>query len=251
MGRPVTRSNAEPINKSSSPSQTVPKISFRSRKIRKAPAKSSTTTMAISSCLPVAKPLSIKGEIELALHHLRHSDPLLTTLLDTQKPTTFDRPFLSLARSILYQQLTSKAAKSIYTRFLELCGGESEVNPDIVLSLSAQQLREIWVSVRKAGYLHDLADKWVMMRLTTVKGIGVWSVHMFMMFSLHRPDVLPVAVGDLVVRKGVQSLYRLKDLPHTLKMEEVCEKWKPYRSVGSWYMRKLKQLIRRYSHNKW
>lgn len=80
-------------------------------------------------------------------------------------------------------------------------------------------------------------DDMLLNRLTEVKGIGVWSVHMFMLFSLHRPDVLPV--GDLGVRKGVQSLYGLKDLPQALEMEQICEKWKPYRSVGSWYMWRL------------
>ncbi|KAE8655994.1 hypothetical protein F3Y22_tig00117012pilonHSYRG00234 [Hibiscus syriacus] len=104
------------------------------------------------------------------------------------------------------------------------------------------------VSARKAGYLHDLSDKFstgflsdtsivtmddetLFQSLTSVKGIGPWSVHMFMIFSLHRPDVLPV--GDLGVRKGVQSLYGLKELPKPLQMEQICEKWRPFRSVGS------------------
>lgn len=121
-------------------------------------------------------------------------------------------------------------------------------------SLTAQQLRQIGVSGRKASYLHDLADKFrngslsdssivemddesLLTMLTMVKGIGVWSVHMFMIFSLHRPDVLPV--GDLGVRKGVQRLYGLKELPKPLEMEKLCEKWKPYRTAGSWYMWRL------------
>lgn len=73
--------------------------------------------------------------------------------------------------------------------------------------------------------------------LTKVKGIGPWSVHMFMIFHLHRPDVLPV--GDLGVRKGVQILYGLKQIPKPSEMEVLCEKWRPYRSVGSWYMWRL------------
>lgn len=77
-------------------------------------------------------------------------------------------------------------------------------------------------------------DKWLFTMLTMVKGIGPWSVHMFMIFSLHRPDVLPV--GDLGVRKGVQMLYGLEDLPKPSQMEQLCEKWRPYRSVASWYM---------------
>lgn len=110
------------------------------------------------------------------------------------------------------------------------------------------------VSGRKASYLHDLATKYksgvlsdpsilemddeaLLRVLTTVKGIGVWSVHMFMIFSLQRPDVLPV--GDLGVRKGVQLLFGLKELPKPVQMEKLCEKWRPYRSIGSWYMWRL------------
>ncbi|CAL1353762.1 unnamed protein product [Linum trigynum] len=122
------------------------------------------------------------------------------------------------------------------------------------MSLTASQLREVGVSGRKVGYLHDLAGNFrdgllsdseilemneeaLLERLTAVKGIGVWSVHMFMMFSMHRPDVLPV--GDLGVRKGVKSLYGLKGLPKVAGMVKVCEKWWSYLSVGDWYMWKL------------
>lgn len=80
-------------------------------------------------------------------------------------------------------------------------------------------------------------DETLLGELTAVKGIGVWSVHMFMIFTLHRPDVLPV--GDLGVRKGVQRLYGLKELPKPAEMEKLCEKWKPYRSIGAWYMWRL------------
>lgn len=79
-----------------------------------------------------------------------------------------------------------------------------------------------------------MKDEMLCEKLMSVKGIGPWSVHMFMIFMLHRPDVLPV--GDLVVRRGVEKLYGLKGLPSPEKMESLCEKWKPYRSVGSWYM---------------
>lgn len=80
-------------------------------------------------------------------------------------------------------------------------------------------------------------DRSLFTMLSMVKGIGSWSVHMFMIFSLHRPDVLPVS--DLGVRKGVQLLYGLEELPRPSKMEQLCEKWRPYRSVGSWYMWRL------------
>ncbi|KAH7520026.1 DNA-3-methyladenine glycosylase 1 [Ziziphus jujuba] len=253
------------------------KIPFPSRKIRKLSSIASGDKVPLlntlkssiddtidenpsrpsSSLIKTLKPLTSDGEIEVALSHLRSSDPLLGTLIDAYRPPAFDSdrsPFLALAKSILYQQLAYKAAKSIYTRFVSLCGGEDLVLPDAVLSLSVQQLRDIGVSGRKASYLHDLSSKYkngtlsdssildmdddtLSTMLTMVKGIGAWSVHMFMIFSLHRPDVLPV--GDLGVRKGVRLLYGLKELPRPLEMEDLCGKWKPYRSVGSWYMWRL------------
>ncbi|KAL6007191.1 hypothetical protein ACLOJK_032687 [Asimina triloba] len=220
-------------------------------------AATTTGRLALSLPRPPPRALSSDGEISIALRHLRASDPLLARLIDIHDPPTFQNlypPFHCLARSILYQQLAFKAAASIYARFLSLCGGEAGVLPENVLALTPQQLRQIGVSARKATYLHDLANKYrggilsdasivgmddksLFAMLTMVKGIGAWSVHMFMIFSLHRPDVLPV--GDLGVRKGVQILYALDQLPRPSQMEQLCERWRPYRSVGSWYMWRL------------
>ncbi|XP_043711452.1 uncharacterized protein LOC122660280 isoform X2 [Telopea speciosissima] len=202
----------------------------------------------------VGKTLSCAGEVAAAIRHLRTADPLLARVIDVYQPPSFDTfhpPFLALTKSILYQQLAYKAGTTIYTRFISLCGGEAGVVPDAVLSFSLHQLRQIGVSARKASYLHDLAskyrkgilsdasiidmdDKSLFAMVTMVNGIGPWSVHMFMIFSLHRPDVLPI--GDLGVRKGVQLLYGLEQLPRPSQMEQLCEKWRPYRSVGTWYM---------------
>lgn len=210
--------------------------------------------LAIAAPRIVARSLSCEGEVEVALRHLRRADPLLAPLIDIHQPPTFDNfhtPFLALTRSILYQQLAYKAGTSIYTRFIALCGGETGVVPETVLALTPQQLRQIGVSGRKASYLHDLArkyqngilsdsaivnmdDKSLFTMLTMVNGIGSWSVHMFMIFSLHRPDVLPI--NDLGVRKGVQLLYNLEELPRPSQMDQLCEKWRPYRSVAAWYM---------------
>ncbi|XP_075493482.1 alkylbase DNA glycosidase-like protein mag2 [Primulina tabacum] len=219
------------------------------------PTTSRNRRRGASRALPqVIKPLSAEGEVELALHHLRAADPLLVPIIETLPPPQFEShhpPFLALAKSILYQQLAYKAGTSIYTRFVSLCGGEDFVCPDSVLALSSQQLKQIGVSGRKASYLHDLANKYksgilsdetvvkmddrsLFTLLSMVKGIGSWSVHMFMIFSLHRPDVLPVS--DLGVRKGVQLLHGLEELPRPSQMEQLCEKWRPYRSVGAWYM---------------
>ncbi|PHT56586.1 hypothetical protein CQW23_05072 [Capsicum baccatum] len=264
-----------PVDIPSNPS----KIPIRPQKIRKLsstteqkplqPADSSQCVIAITknrrrgslkstNALPqIIKPLSANGEIENALHHLRSADPLLGSLIDTLPFPVFESdqlPFLALCKSILFQQLAYKAGSSIYNRFISLCGGEDVVCPDVVLSLSAQQFKEIGVSGRKASYLYDLANKYragilsdesvvkmddrsLFTMLSMVKGIGSWSVHMFMIHSLHRPDVLPVS--DLGVRKGVRMLYGLDELPRPSQMEQLCEKWRPYRSIGAWYMWRL------------
>ncbi|KAL6520042.1 hypothetical protein OROHE_017185 [Orobanche hederae] len=205
----------------------------------------------------IIRTLSADGEIELAIHHIRAADPLLAPLIDTYRPPHFEidqNPFHALAKSILYQQLAVKAGTAIYTRFIALCGGLDSICPDTVLAISSQQLKQIGVSGRKASYLYDLASKYksgilsddlvvkmddrsLFTMLSMVKGIGSWSVHMFMLFSLQRPDVLPVS--DLQVRKGVQMLYGLDELPRPSQMEQLCEKWRPYRSVGAWYMWRL------------
>ncbi|KAL6620756.1 hypothetical protein ACP70R_035895 [Stipagrostis hirtigluma subsp. patula] len=200
------------------------------------------------------RPLSADGEVAAAIRHLRAADPALAAVIDAHEPPAFHcphRPFHSLVRSILYQQLAFKAASSVYSRFIALLGGEAGVVPDAVLALTPHQLRQIGVSPRKASYLHDLARKYatgilsdaaivsmddrsLAAMLTMVNGIGAWSVHMFMIFSLARPDVLPSA--DLGVRKGVQMLYGLDDVPRPSQMDKLCERWRPYRSVGAWYM---------------
>ncbi|XP_018678198.2 DNA-3-methyladenine glycosylase 1 [Musa acuminata AAA Group] len=247
---------------------TTATISLRPRKTRKVSTSSSSSAAEDASkktpsstgrlaVRVVPRPLSADGEIAAALRHLRTADPHLARVIDAHEPPLFQclhPPFHALARSILYQQLAFKAATSVYTRFLSLCGGEAGVVPEAVLALNPHQLRQIGVSGRKASYLHDLArkyhngilsdaaivamdDKSLFTMLTMVKGIGAWSVHMFMIFSLHRPDVLPV--GDLGVRKGVHMLYSLEDVPRPSQMEQLCERWRPYRSVGSWYMWRL------------
>lgn len=251
-----------PPPQSSSPSSKIPVRP--PRKIRKLSSDNSDiksskrkiVSPSVKALVPkiIARSLSCEGEIDIALRHLRDSDPLLAHLIDVHQPPTFDTfhtPFLALTKSILYQQLAYKAGTSIYSRFVALCGGESGVLPDTVLALNPNQLRQIGVSGRKASYLHDLArkyqngilsdsaivnmdDKSLFTMLTMVNGIGSWSVHMFMIFSLHRPDVLPI--GDLGIRKGVQLLYGLEDLPRPSQMEQLCEKWRPYRSVASWYL---------------
>ncbi|XP_038703369.1 DNA-3-methyladenine glycosylase 1-like isoform X2 [Tripterygium wilfordii] len=230
---------------------TTSKPTSRASKVK------TNTPRAIVVSRIAARSLSCGGEVEIAIRHLRDADPLLASLIDIHPPPTFETfhtPFLALTRSILYQQLAFKAGNSIYIRFIALCGGEAGVLPDTVLALTPQQLRQIGVSGRKASYLYDLAkkykngilsdsailnmdDKSLFTMLTMVNGIGSWSVHMFMIFSLHRPDVLPI--NDLGVRKGVQLLNNLEELPRPSQMDQLCEKWRPYRSVASCYLWRL------------
>ncbi|CAN7129171.1 hypothetical protein BRARA_G02232 [Brassica rapa] len=256
-----TTIEAPRITELSNVSSPPSKIPLRPRKIRKlSPNNDARPSPKGKPSQPPrihAKSLTCEGELEAAITHLRSVDPLLASLIDAHPPPkyeSFNTPFLALIRSILYQQLAAKAGNSIYTRFVSLCGGENGVVPENVLPLTPQELRQIGVSGRKASYLHDLArkyqngilsdsgivsmdDKSLFTMLTMVNGIGSWSVHMFMINSLHRPDVLPV--NDLGVRKGVQMLYDLPELPRPSQMEGICEKWRPYRSVGSWYMWRL------------
>ncbi|CAK9219648.1 unnamed protein product [Sphagnum troendelagicum] len=206
--------------------------------------------------------LSLHGNeaIATATKHLMEADAKLKAVIEwhDQGPQ-FEQCtscFSALARSIVYQQLAPKAAHSINTRLVTLCEKKHAegVTPAVVASLSASQMREIGISGRKASYLHDLANHFVtgalsddiiqqmdeetlMAALTAVKGIGVWSVHMFMIFWLHKSDVLPV--GDLGVRKGFQKLYHLEALPSVSQMTEIAASWRPFRSLGAWYLWRL------------
>uniref|UniRef100_A0ACD5T781 Uncharacterized protein n=1 Tax=Avena sativa TaxID=4498 RepID=A0ACD5T781_AVESA len=266
---PKTRSAAPPRPSAArSTANATTRISFRSRKIVKTPPTKPLIVTTVPPPAPIAPPLpalTAPGELAAALRHLSSADPLLSAVIaSTDAPSFTSSPslpaFHSLARSILYQQLATSAAAAIYTRFLALLPSASEgspvsaVSPAAVLALAAADLRAIGISGRKAAYLHDLAARFaagdlsessvaamdeeaLLAQLTKVKGIGEWTVHMFMIFSLHRPDVLPS--GDLGVRKGVQELYKLKALPKPEEMAALCDRWRPYRSVGAWYMWRL------------
>jgi DNA-3-methyladenine glycosylase II len=265
---PKTRSAATPRPCAAAAATATAKISFRSRKIVKTPPAKPLTVLTVPPPAPIAPALpalSAPGELAAALRHLSAVDPLLSAVIaSTDAPAFTLTPsipaFHSLARSILYQQLATSAAAAIYARFLALLPSAAvgdpggAVSPAAVLALAAADLRAIGVSGRKAAYLHDLAARFaagdlsessvaamdedaLLAQLTKVKGIGEWTVHMFMIISLHRPDVLPS--GDLGVRKGVQELYKLKTLPKPEEMAALCDQWRPYRSVGAWYMWRL------------
>lgn len=188
-----------------------------------------------------------------ALEHLRQSDAVLAGLIDRVGPykiTYKDPTFQALARSIVFQQLNGRAAATIFDRFEKACGKQGVI-PEAVLRVRPAKLRAAGLSSQKSDYIRDLArktrdgeiefaalpslaDEAVIQQLTAVKGVGVWTVHMFLIFALRRPDVLPV--GDYGVRTAIRNLYGLEDLPKPAEMERIAEPWRPWASVASWYM---------------
>lgn len=191
-----------------------------------------------------------------ALAHLVDADPRFAPLIEAHGPPTLaptDKPIQSLARAIAGQQLSTAAANTIWGRVLGVYGGRFPA-PAKILATPDEALRAAGLSGAKTAALKDLArhvveKKLVPARLQTasddevhelllpVRGIGPWSVHMFLMFSLARPDVLPV--GDLGVRKGMQQHFRLRKLPTPERMTQLARPWAPYRSIASWYMWRL------------
>lgn len=187
-----------------------------------------------------------------ALSHLKKSDPVLCDIIKRVGPyrIEYGEPvFHSLAEAIVYQQLNGKAAVTIFKRFASLAG--EPLTPEGILKLSDQQMRGAGLSKQKTSYLRDLAERTrsgelnfaslpklsdaeVIEHLTRVKGIGVWTAHMFLMFSLRRPNVLPT--GDFGVRMAMKRHYKKRKPPNPKQMEKIAQCWEPYRSVACWYM---------------
>jgi DNA-3-methyladenine glycosylase II len=187
-----------------------------------------------------------------ARRHLSRRDPLLKQLISTIGPCTLQHNpdgFVSLVRSIVSQQISTKAARAIAGR-LEESLGRSGITPRGILRLSDETMRAVGLSASKVRSIRDLAEKVrskalpmselhamededVIANLIPVRGIGRWTAEMYLIFSLGRLDVLPV--DDLGLRVGVQRLYGLKDLPVKKHVTELAEPWRPYRSVATWY----------------
>ena len=161
------------------------------------------------------------------------------------RPPTFE----TLARAIVFQQLNWKAASKIYERLVAAAGGE--MTPDAILKLTSRRMRKCGLSRQKLSYIRDLAEKTrsgevefaslpsqsdeqVIAHLTRVKGIGVWSAQMFLMFALKRRDVLPTT--DYGILSAVRKAYGIKKLPKARTVTRLAEKWRPYRSVACWYL---------------
>jgi DNA-3-methyladenine glycosylase II len=216
--------------------------------------------------------------VRKALNHLKKSDPVLRAIIARIGPCRmqFGPPeFHSLAEAIVYQQLNGKAAETIFKRFASLAG--EPLTPEGILDLSNEQMRGAGLSKQKSAYLKDLAaktaaglvdfsrlselsDEQVIEHLTQVKGIGIWTAQMFLMFTLKRPNVLPA--GDFGVRMAIFKHYvdarrakaaskssgrkkssvakkarkRKIKLPTPQQMEKIAKCWEPYRSVACWYL---------------
>lgn len=190
-----------------------------------------------------------------AIAHLTEADPILGKWIAQAGPCSLSRErggthFASVARSIVYQQLSGKAAATIHQRFEALYGGRTPEPRELVKTADAK-LRACGLSGRKAEYLKglaedvltqrvpmdaldDLEDAAVIEALTRVRGVGEWTAQMFLMFRLGRPDVLPTL--DLGVQTAIKRLYRLRTHPTPQRVARIGAKWAPYRTVASWYL---------------
>jgi DNA-3-methyladenine glycosylase II len=187
-----------------------------------------------------------------AVAHLKKADPVLRAIIERLGPCRmeFSPPeFHSLAEAIVYQQLNGKAAVTIFKRFAALAG--EPLTPAGILKLTDEQMRGAGLSKQKSAYLKDLAvktdaglldfsklpalsDEEVIKHLTQVKGIGVWTAQMFLMFALKRENVLPT--GDYGVQTAIKKHYKKRKLPKPQVMEKIAKSWEPYRSVACWYL---------------
>jgi DNA-3-methyladenine glycosylase II len=217
------------------------------------------TARVLSTADTVPSPESLlpEGFTPAARRALTKSDPTLAALMKQVGPfrmkvNSIQSPFLALAESIVYQQLTGKAAATIFGRVCERVGTGKRFTPEAVLAHPVEGLREAGLSGAKTAALRDLAakalegevptlararrmsDSELVEHLTKVRGIGQWTVEMLLMFRLGRPDVLPV--DDYGVRKGFMRTYGLSELPRPKELLAYGERWRPWRSVASWYL---------------
>ena len=188
-----------------------------------------------------------------AIKHLKKSDPVMAAIIQRVGPFAMEYrepSFESLVRSIVYQQLSGRVASVIFGR-LHAAAGQERLTPEGILKLRPAKMRKLGLSAQKTLYIRELAkhtkrgrvvfenlpaadDTFVIEHLTQVKGIGVWTAQMFLMFALRRENVLPVA--DLGIRVAMKKAYDLDDLPKPAEMESIAAAWKPYASIACWYL---------------
>ena len=191
--------------------------------------------------------------VELAIRHLSRRDPRLRKIMQAVGPFQMKRQvnrYQALLKAIVSQQISTAAARSIWMR-IETLAGTSRIQVDHIHSLPDDLLRTAGLSPQKLRYVRDLTarvhegelrlaglhrrtDDEVIDNLTAVKGIGVWTAQMFLMFSLGRPDVLPH--GDLGIQSAMMKIYDLPELPDRHECHEIAASWRPYATVACWYL---------------
>lgn len=198
--------------------------------------------------------MSWQKELEQGVEYIRESDALLSPIINAYGLPTFaphGNYYQELVESIISQQLSVKAAATILRRFIDLFGHFP--TPEEILQKDFDELRSVGLSGQKTGYIRDLAqhviegkvrfdhldklsNEEIIAELTAVKGIGEWTVHMFLMFCMGRLDVL--AHGDLGIRTGIMRLYELNALPDKKAVEAIAEvnAWHPYATIACWYV---------------
>jgi 3-methyladenine DNA glycosylase/8-oxoguanine DNA glycosylase len=209
------------------------------------------------------RPNGLCFDPEVAYGHLTMVDPQLGTMMArvgrfNMRPEPTQSLFTALLRSIVYQQLSGKAAGTILGRVNRLFAPRRFPTPGELLEISPERLREAGLSTAKTAAVRDLAahtldgtvpslarirrmeDEEIIQRLTVVRGIGRWTAEMLLIFRLGRPDVLPLS--DLGVRKGFEITFRTRKLPDASIMARRGERWRPYRSVASWYLWRALEL---------
>ncbi len=192
-----------------------------------------------------------------ALKYLKKTDPRFGTLIDEFGEPDFelqDNYFKSLVRSIIYQQLSGKSAFAIYSRYLQLFNSTEFPSPQQVIAIPDSHYTSIGLSRQKTCYIKEIAqafstkeivpenipklkDDEIRKQFIKIKGIGPWTIDMFLMFALNRPDILPV--NDLGIQKGFKLFFRLNELPDGKFMVEKAKNWKPFRTIACWYLWKL------------
>jgi DNA-3-methyladenine glycosylase II len=190
-----------------------------------------------------------------AVNHLKKCDPIMAKIIADvgtcrYEVKNFGTHFDALARSIIYQQLSTKAAGTIHGRFLDLFP-DRHATPDRLLAVPDDTLRGVGLSRQKLSYLRDLAEKVhtgalpldhldelgdqeIIDYLVQVKGIGVWTAQMFLMFRLGRLDVLPDL--DLGIRNAIKKAYRVRGVPNAKRIAKIGAPWRPYASIACWYL---------------
>jgi DNA-3-methyladenine glycosylase II len=198
----------------------------------------------------------MQADYKAARRHLMRTDPKLAAIIKRIGPCELHAvapkdPFEALCMSIASQQLSTKAADTIFRRFCELFPPDRRPSPDRVMTLTDDEIRAVGFSRPKVGFIKDLAarvldgrldlpgltkhpDDEVMRQLVDVKGIGRWTAEIFLMFRLGRPDILPA--DDLGLMNAVHRAYGLRKRPDAKRLRKMGEAWRPYRSVASWYL---------------